>query len=398
MRGFYKKLDVTAGLFVVLSLSACNFASPDKESMKSPEVAGSTNIDAFASHDDATDLPAQDIERPVMQAQVLLDRLGFAPGVIDNEMGQSTQNAIRGFQEANRLSVSGKLDDPTRKAILTKLSLPATRMVTIPQNFADQTFVAIPVDAEGKAKLQSLGYENILEALAERFHTTPDTLRVLNGVSATAHGDAPAAAETSKAESGTETSKTTAASNTEAEVFAAGKEIRVPNVGGDIMLASSAEQADADWDKTLRMLGVSDKQPSASEIVVDESEGVLRALDENGKLLVQFTATMGSEHDPLPIGTWKVNGVAHNPPFTYNPKLFWDVADSKPKLQFKPGPNSPVGVVWIDLNKEHYGIHGTPAPETIGRAESHGCVRLTNWDAARLAGMVKPGTKIIFQK
>ncbi len=106
---------------------------------------------------------------------------------------------------------------------------------------------------------------------------------------------------------------------------------------------------------------------------------------------------MGSKHDPLPLGNWGITGVAKNPPFNYNPDLFWDAKKGDTKAKLPPGPNGPVGVVWIDLTKEHYGIHGTPAPETIGRAESHGCVRLTNWDAARLAQMVSASTKVVFQ-
>jgi lipoprotein-anchoring transpeptidase ErfK/SrfK len=99
----------------------------------------------------------------------------------------------------------------------------------------------------------------------------------------------------------------------------------------------------------------------------------------------------------LPLGNWKVTGIGHNPHFAYNPELFWDVPDTDDKQQLPPGPNGPVGVVWIDLDKEHYGIHGTNAPESIGRVESHGCVRLTNWDAARLAQMVRTGTKVVFE-
>jgi lipoprotein-anchoring transpeptidase ErfK/SrfK len=107
---------------------------------------------------------------------------------------------------------------------------------------------------------------------------------------------------------------------------------------------------------------------------------------------------MGSQHDPLPIGKWTIKGRAYNPPFHYNPKLFWDADSKDQKAVLKPGPNGPVGVVWIDLSKDHYGIHGTPSPEKIGRTESHGCIRLTNWDAARLAMMVKPGTPAVFQE
>lgn len=381
------------------ALTACNFSSEDGASKGAAKTESST-ADPFASHDGAPSQVAEDRERPIMQAQISLDRLGFAPGVVDDKMGMSTKNAIKGFQIANNLTETGELDEKTRAAILEKGNFPATRMVTIPAEFANQTFVTIPAKAEEKAKLEALGYENILEALAERFHTTPDVLRALNGGPAASPeaASADAKAETTADTKAAQPKTADAGSNTsgDAAIFAAGKQIRVPNVGGDLM--SGEAGSDDAWNTTMRMLGVGNNQPQAAKIVVDESDGTLQALDESGKLLVQFTATMGSEHDPLPIGTWKVNGVAHNPPFTYNPKLFWDVADSKPKLQFKPGPNSPVGVVWIDLSKEHYGIHGTPSPETIGRAESHGCVRLTNWDAARLAEMVKPGVEVVFQK
>jgi lipoprotein-anchoring transpeptidase ErfK/SrfK len=106
--------------------------------------------------------------------------------------------------------------------------------------------------------------------------------------------------------------------------------------------------------------------------------------------------TSGSEHDPLPVGTWAVTSVGRNPSFNYNPDLFWDADPSHGKAKIPPGPNNPVGVVWIDLSKPHYGIHGTPEPSTIGHTESHGCVRLTNWDALRLAAMVGKGTKVEF--
>ncbi|MCZ8369675.1 MAG: L,D-transpeptidase [Porphyrobacter sp.] len=148
----------------------------------------------------------------------------------------------------------------------------------------------------------------------------------------------------------------------------------------------------------MRSLGVGNAQPEVMRILVDESEGWLKAYDGKDRLVAMFTVTTGSQHDPLPIGNWSVKGVAYNPPFTFDPELFWDVPDSENKQRLPPGPNNPVGVVWIDLDKEHYGIHGTPAPEAIGRSKSHGCVRLTNWDAARLALMVSPGTRVEFRK
>jgi lipoprotein-anchoring transpeptidase ErfK/SrfK len=114
-------------------------------------------------------------------------------------------------------------------------------------------------------------------------------------------------------------------------------------------------------------------------------------LDATGKILARYPATTGSAHDPLPLGDWKINGVARNPTYNYNPDLFWDAETDEKKVKLPAGPNSPVGVVWIDLSKPHYGIHGTPVPSTIGKTSSHGCIRLTNWDALELAAMVSPG-------
>ena len=151
------------------------------------------------------------------------------------------------------------------------------------------------------------------------------------------------------------------------------------------------------WQTTLAMLGVGSEQPKAARIVVSKSKGTLKAYDVADKLIAVYTATMGSTHDPLPLGNWGITGVGHNPKFNYNPKLFWDAKPGSEKATLPAGPNGPVGVVWIDLTKEHYGIHGTPHPETIGRAESHGCVRLTNWDVARLAQMVSVRTKVSFE-
>ena len=145
------------------------------------------------------------------------------------------------------------------------------------------------------------------------------------------------------------------------------------------------------------MLGVGSSQPKAAKVVVSKSKATLRAYDDAGQLIAIYTATMGSRRDPLPLGKWKVLGVARNPKFHYNPDLFWDAKATDEKATLPPGPNGPVGVVWIDISKPHYGIHGTPRPETIGRAESHGCVRLTNWDAARLAQMVSGSTQLLFE-
>jgi lipoprotein-anchoring transpeptidase ErfK/SrfK len=130
---------------------------------------------------------------------------------------------------------------------------------------------------------------------------------------------------------------------------------------------------------------------------VTKATSALTVEDENGMVIFHAPVTSGSEHDPLPIGSWKVTGVQRNPKFHYNPDLFWDANPAHSKATIPPGPNNPVGVLWIDVTKEHYGIHGTPEPSQIGHVESHGCVRLTNWDAQKVASWVRPGTPVIFR-
>jgi lipoprotein-anchoring transpeptidase ErfK/SrfK len=303
--------------------------------------------------------------RPVMQAQVVLERLGFGPGVIDGKQGVSLVNALKGFQEARDLPVTGELDDATRQALAQWDNIAATRVVTIPKAWGDIAFTPMPAGAAQQAEMTHLGYENLAEKLAERFHTTPEVLSQLN-------------------------------LGSQEPRFVPGQKLRVPNVGADRIDASLVDNKE--WLETLRSLGVGTGQPNVARILVDESEGWLKAFDEQDRLVAMFTVTTGSQNDPLPLGNWEVKGVAYNPPFAFDPKLFWDVPDSEEKQQLPPGPNGPVGVVWIDLSKDHYGIHGTPAPETIGRAQSHGCIRLTNWDAARLAQMVSGSTKVVLQK
>ena len=289
--------------------------------------------------------------------QVALDRAGFSPGVIDGAMGQQTRKAIQGFQEANGLEITGKLEDETRAALGEPGEATTTAMVT--ETEAAGPFLEIPESMAERAKLEGLHYSSVEEALAEKYHTTPAKLRALN----------PGAD------------------------FAAGSRIVVPAVR-PAELTSAAQDK---WDAMLDQLSVAKSQPGAAKIVVDKSDRTVRAYDASGKLIAQFPASIGSEHDPLPIGEWMINGVGRLPPFHYNPDLFWDAEDGDKKTKLPPGPNGPVGVVWIDLSKDHYGIHGTSEPEMIGRTQSHGCIRLTNWDAAKLAQMVRSGTPAILQ-
>jgi hypothetical protein len=131
---------------------------------------------------------------------------------------------------------------------------------------------------------------------------------------------------------------------------------------------------------------------------VSEQDRSVEVLGADGKLIARYPASVGSHHDPLPVGTWKIKGVRINPDFHYNPELFWDSEPGDEKAKLPPGPNNPVGSAWIDLSKPHYGIHGTPEPSTIGQTASHGCIRLTNWDALELGRMVSPGMAAVLEK
>jgi lipoprotein-anchoring transpeptidase ErfK/SrfK len=398
----------------LLALAACGLNGTDRYDEGSAEADRSANsttenlADSMASRDGGdAGLDVPDIadveERPVMQAQVVLDRQGFGPGVIDGKMGLSTENALEGFQEANGLQVTGELDEATKQKLAQWNTIPATRVVRIPADWGEIEYAKTPDEPSDQAQLERLGYQSLDEKVAERFHTTIEVLKALNPGGRPAgmrSGDSggPSAAATPVSRTTTAPTATPSGASAspapEPSTFAAGQLVRVPNIGADRIAPGAVD--DPDWQQTLQALGVGTEQPRVSRIVVSKSDNTLKAYGEGGKLVALFTVSSGSSRDPLPIGNWKINGVAKNPPFAYNPELFWDVPDDEEKQQLPPGPNGPVGVVWIDLSKEHYGIHGTPEPQTIGRAQSHGCVRLTNWDAARLAQMVRPGVKVEF--
>ena len=304
------------------------------------------------------------VDMAVLHVQVILDHLGFSPGVLDGRRGMSFTAAIKGFQESQGLSKTGTLDTPTLAALDRYAAWTPTRtLVLSKQALAGPYINPIPHDEDKQAKLPGLYYRSPMEKLAEMFHTTPEVLLALNSP---------------------ETRLTP------------GTRVVFPNA----LPTSRNYPADlpAEWRKTLNMLNVDANEPQAAKIVVDKSESVLKVYDGRDKLVAQFQVTTGSTHDPLPIGHWKINGPDYNPKFAYNPNLFWDAKAGDSKAMLPPGPNGPVGVVWLDLSKEHYGIHGTPEPQLIGRTQSHGCVRLANWNAARLSLMVKPGTPVVFQE
>lgn len=307
--------------------------------------------------------PKPPIDYTVLHAQVILDHLGFSPGILDGREGQSLTAALKGFQTSKGMKTTGKLDRPTLEALYPFRALRPVRKLTLDAEALRGPYInPLPKDPSDQAKLSSLAYSRPLEKLAEMFHTTPEVLVELN----------PGGAG-----------------------IGVGSTFVFPNA----VPVSRDYPADLrdDWKRTLNDLNVDANQPSGDKVVVDKSESVLKVY-KGDQLVAQFNATMGSGHDPLPLGTWKINGADYNPKFHYNPDLFWDAKAGDDKALLPPGPNGPVGVVWLDLSKEHYGIHGTPEPQNIGRTESHGCIRLTNWDAARLSLMIKPGTPAVFQE
>jgi lipoprotein-anchoring transpeptidase ErfK/SrfK len=276
--------------------------------------------------------------------QILLDRVSFSPGIIDGKGGDNTRKALAAFQEAHDLPTTGNLDQVTWDNLQAAGGGTVLVAYTITPEDAAGPFYRIPEKMEDKAKLPALGYSSLLEMLSERFHSTPEFLQKLNP---------------------------------QAKFAAAGEALRVPAVR-----AVSTEKTAAAGNN-LR-------------IIVSKAKSTL-VVDNGDDLLFFAPVTSGSEHDPLPLGEWKVKGIARNPVFHYNPNLFWDAEPGDNKAKIPAGPNNPVGVVWIDLSKEHYGIHGTPEPRMIGKSTSHGCVRMTNWDALTVAALVKPGTPVLFQ-
>lgn len=288
---------------------------------------------------DAVNVANGDAPGALLRAQVLLERARFSPGEIDGGAGSNTTRAIAGFQRAHDLEPSGELDEATWKA-LGKDDAPALVTYALTAEDVAGPFREIPEDTMAKAELESLGFESVEEAVAEKFQASPALIARLNP----------------------------------GKALKAGTELVVPNVAGLPELAPAAT------------------------VVVDRSDSVLRLQDGEGKVYAQFPASTGSEHDPLPIGEWKINTVATDPTYHYNPELFWDADKSQSKATLPPGPNSPVGTVWIDLSKEHYGIHGTPDPEKVGKAESYGCIRLTNWSARAVAAAVQAGTPALLQE
>lgn len=276
----------------------------------------------------------------LLRLQVLLDRAHASPGEIDGRQGESTRKAVAAFREMRGLRTGEQIDETLWRDLTEHDSEPALVPYTITAKDVAGPFIEkVPDDYREKAALERLSYTGPLELLAEKFHMSPKLLRQLNP---------------------------NAAFDRE------GIEIVVTNVKR------------------------SELPRKLARIEVDAARRRVLAFDESGRIVAAYPATIGSTERPSPEGDFEVTAVAENPPYRYDPSLNLRGVHVQEPLDIPPGPNNPVGAVWIALSAKGYGIHGSPDPEVVGKRASHGCVRLTNWDALELAKHVRKGTPVIF--
>ncbi|MEP9387868.1 L,D-transpeptidase [Mesorhizobium sp. KR9-304] len=274
----------------------------------------------------------------VAALQILLDRRGASPGVIDGRFGSNVDKAIIAYRSINSENLKSTDTEGIKKALAASGGDPFINYTLTSADVAGSFVASIPDDYGEKAKLEKLSYTSVTEMLAERFHMDEGYLKALNP---------------------------------EANFSRVGTIVRVANVG----------------------------QPATRQvarIVADKGRKQVFAYDADNKLVVSYPATIGSTDTPSPSGTHLISRVVLDPDYTYNPNLNFKQGENNTILTIPPGPNGPVGSVWIALDKPTYGVHGTPEPAKIGKTESHGCVRLTNWDAQELAKLVKPGVPVEF--
>jgi lipoprotein-anchoring transpeptidase ErfK/SrfK len=278
----------------------------------------------------------------VVKLQVLLDRAHASAGEIDGTLGENTRKAIAAYAELKGLEPTEQITEELWRTITESDAEPALLSYQITEKDTRGPFYKkIPEDFRAKAAMDRLGYTSSQELLAEKFHMSEDLLRKLN----------PGASFDKE-----------------------GQEIVVANVERDSLSGK------------------------ISRIEVDASRQRVKAYGGGDKLVAIYPATIGSDERPSPKGEFKVTKITEDPVYHYDPALHLRGVDVKEKLDIPPGPNNPVGAVWIDLSAEGYGIHGSPDPDKISKSTSHGCIRLTNWDALELSSHLRKGTPVVIEE
>jgi lipoprotein-anchoring transpeptidase ErfK/SrfK len=323
----------------MIAIRLCLYALFGLACMAAGAGAGQLSISTVNSAEFSDKRTGEGRSAAIIKAQVLLDRAAFSPGVIDGAMGDNVGKAFAAFQRENGLEESGRLDRETWDKLVATSDEPILTEYEITEKDVAGPFLkSIPAQLEKQKELDRLSYTDPIELLAEKFHMDEDLLRALNP----------------------------------------GKSFE--KLRTRIVVANVGDR----------------KQARAAKVIVDKKRRSVEAVDKSERLIAFFPATIGSEKNPAPDGTYKVRRIAKNPTYHYSPDLNFKGVKSTTKFTIAAGPNNPVGKVWIDLSKENYGIHGTPEPAKISKTFSHGCIRLTNWDALALAEMVRKGTPVEF--
>jgi lipoprotein-anchoring transpeptidase ErfK/SrfK len=305
-----------------------------------PAFGAELTPDKINSANFTAKLPSEDSISPLaVKLQVLLDRARFSPGEIDGRFGDNVEKALQAFAETNSLA-SGKILTPEIWSKLQQGLSDAVIAETVltERDIKGPYIEKLPAKMEDMKSLKALSYTGPKEALSERFHMSQDLLAALNPGQ------------------------------------------KFDRAGAKINVVNLAKEAPA---KTAR-------------VEVDKSRETVRAFAKDGKLIAFYPASVGSEEKPTPSGTLKVVSIQPNPTYRYDPEYKFKGVESTKPFTINAGPNNPVGAMWIGLSQAGYGIHGTNEPSRVSKTESHGCVRLTNWDVARLAQSLKKGVEVSF--